>query len=285
MNHATLHHPESHAAELLAELLELRAALLALQPGARLFAFWDLDGTLLRGDCSEGLNEGGRELYPGLVRLAIEDGYSPDYSGEDNGQLRCRNDYRELGERVGAWLAYPFLAQIFSGAKEHDLEALAARHFDTTLRTYYFSASRTIFDGLAAAGVEQHILSASAEFFVRGAAASLALPADQLHGIRVRTVEGKLTRELLYPVTYAEGKVTQLIEIVRAAEAESGQPVFVLAAFGNSFDTDKAFLAHVVRQSLPVGRPLAVMINAGFAPTNYRGLFRSVRQKQVVGER
>ncbi|MEI7800946.1 MAG: haloacid dehalogenase-like hydrolase [Opitutaceae bacterium] len=277
--------PEPHVEELLAELLKLRAALLALRPGARLFAFWDLDGTLLRGDCSEGLHEGGRELYPGLVHLAIEDGHSPDYSGDDSGPLRCRNDYRELGERVGAWLAYPFLAQIFSGASEHDLQALAARHFDTTLRKFYFSASRTIFDGLAAVGVEQHILSASAEFFVRGAAASLALPAHRLHGIRVRTVEGKLTRELLYPVTYAEGKVTQLIEIIRAAEAETEQPVFVLAAFGNSFDTDKAFLAHVVRQSLPVGRPLAVMINAGFAPTNYRGLFRSVRQKKVVGDR
>lgn len=279
-----MHHPEPHADELLAELLELRAALLAMSPGARLFAFWDLDGTLLRGDCSEGLYIAGRELYPGLVRLAIEEGHSPDYGREDNGSQRCRADYRELGERVGAWLAYPFLAQIFFGASEQDLAALAARHFDTTLRKFYFSASRLIFDGLAAAGVEQHILSASAEFFVRGAAASLALPATRLHGIRVRTVEGKLTRELLYPVTCAEGKVSKLIEIVRAAEAETGQPGFVLAAFGNSFETDKAFLAHVVRQSLPVGRPLGVMINAGFAPTNYRGLFRSVRQKRVVSE-
>lgn len=277
--------PEPHGEGLLAELLELRAALLAVRPGARLLAFWDLDGTLLRGDCSEGLNEGGRELYHGLVRLAIEDGHSPDYSGEDNGQLKCRNDYRELSDRVGAWLAYPFLAQIFFGASEYDLQALAARHLEMTLRKFYFSASRMIFDGLAAVGVEQHILSASAEFFVRGAAASLALPAHRLHGIRVRTVEGKLTRELLYPVTYAEGKVAKLIEIIRAAEAETEQPVFVLAAFGNSFETDKAFLAHVARQSLPVGRPLAVMINAGFAPTNYRGLFRSVRQKRVVGDR
>ena len=91
------------------------------------------------------------------------------------------------------------------------------------------------------------------------------------------------------PVLFQQFKITccqmKFSVIIRAAEAETEQPVFVLAAFGNSFDTDKAFLAHVVRQSLPVGRPLAVMINAGFAPTNYRGLFRSVRQKKVVGDR
>jgi len=284
----TLSPTESHAAELLAELLDLRAALLALRPKARLFAFWDLDGTLLRGDCSEGLHAEGQELYPGLVRLAIEQGHSPVYSSDGIGYQRWQQDYRQLSERIGCWLAYPFLAQIFAGASEQDLLDLAAAHFDTTLRKFYFAASRTIFDGLAKAGVEQHILSASAQFFVRGAAASLALPPENLHGIQVKTADGKLTRELLYPVTYAEGKVTKLIEIVQAAEgqarSDSEQPVFVLAAFGNSFETDRAFLAHVLGQSLPTGLPLAVMINAGFAPTDYRGLFRSVRQTRVVSE-
>ena len=280
----TLSSTESHADELLAELLDLRGALLALHPRARLLAFWDLDGTLLRGDCSEGLSSGGKEIYPGLVRLALEKGHSPQYSSDVIGYQRWQHDYRQLGERVGFWLAYPFLAQIFAGALEQDLIDLATGHFDTTLRKFYFSASRTIFDGLAQAGVEQHILSASADFFVRGAATSLALPSGNLHGIRVKTIEGRLTRELLYPVTYAEGKVTKLIEIVQTAEAQSQDPVFALAAFGNSFDTDRAFLAHVLRQTLPIGQPMAVMINAGFAPANYRGLFRSVRHKRVVSE-
>jgi phosphoserine phosphatase len=282
----TLSPAESHADELLAELLDLREAVLALRPRARLLAFWDLDGTLLHGDCSEGLCAGGQELYPGLVRLAIEKGHSPEYSSNLGGYQRWQQDYSQLSERVGCWLAYPFLAQIFAGASEQDLLDLAALHFNSTLSEFYFSASRVIFDGLAQAGVEQHILSASAEFFVRGAALSLGLPPKNLHGIRVKTAEGRLTRELLYPVTYAEGKATKLIEIVQAAEAQSDpdQPVYALAAFGNSFDTDRAFLAHVVRQTLPAGRPMAVMINAGFAPANYRGLFRSVSQKRVVGE-
>jgi len=277
--------PEPHAAALLAELRALRAELLAIRPEARFFAFWDLDGTLLRGDCSEGLVERDRETYSGLVRLGIERGHSADYGAEDDGYAACREDYAELKGRIGGWLAYPFLLQIFAGTEEAQLAKLAARHFDTTLRKFYFAASREIFDGLAADGVEQHILSASAEVFVRGASASLALPPDRLHGIRVRTVDGRLTRELLHPVTYAEGKTEKLREIVLAAEAEApGRPVFVLAAFGNSFDTDGAFLAHVVGQSLPAGQPLAVMINAGFAPAAYRRMFRSVRQTRVVGE-
>jgi phosphoserine phosphatase len=277
--------PEPHAAALLAELRALRAELLAIRPEARFFAFWDLDGTLLHGDCSEGLVERGRETYPGLVRLAIERGHSADYAEEDGGYAACRDDYAELEVRVGGWLAYPFLVQILAGAEEQALTELAARHFETKLRKFYFAASREIFDGLAADGVEQHILSASAEVFVRGAAESLGLPPDRLHGIRVRTEAGRLTRELLHPVTYAEGKTAKLREVVRAAEAATpGRPVFVLAAFGNSFDTDGAFLAHVVEQPLPAGRPLAVMINAGFAPAAYRRMFRSVRQTRVVGE-
>ncbi len=277
--------PESHAPALLAELRALRTELLAIRPEARFFAFWDLDGTLLHGDCSEGLVVRGREMYPGLVRLAVERGYSADYGEEDGGYAACRDDYAELETRFGGWLAYPFLVQILAGAEERALAELSARHFETNLRNFYFVASREILDGLAADGVEQHILSASAEVFVRGAAASLGLPPERLHGIRVRTDEGRLTREVLHPVTYAEGKAAKLREVVRAAEAETpGRPVFVLAAFGNSFDTDGAFMAHVVERLLPAGRPLAVMINAGFAPPAYSRMFRSVRQERVVGE-
>lgn len=277
--------PEPHARALLAELRTLRAELLAIRPQARFLAFWDLDGTLLHGDCSEGLVEQGREIYPGLVRLAVERGYSSDYAEEHGGYAACRDDYDELAERVGGLLAYPFLVQILAGAEERALAELAERHFETKLRSFYFAASREILEGLAVDGVEQHVLSASAEVFVRGAAASLGLPPERMHGIRVRTEDGRLTRDVLHPVTHAEGKAAKLREVVRAAEAAMpDRPVFVLAAFGNSFDSDGAFMAHVVDRPLPAGRPLAVMINAGFAPGVCSRMFRSVRQTRVVGE-
>ena len=35
---------------------------------------WDFDGTILKGDCSEGLKEGDKTIYPGLAQFAIEHG-------------------------------------------------------------------------------------------------------------------------------------------------------------------------------------------------------------------
>jgi len=275
---------EPHAAELLGELRETRAALADEFPGARFLAFWDLDGTLLRGDCSEGLASAGRVVYPGLVQLAIERGLSADYPA-DGGFFACRDDYALLRQRFGSWLAFPFLAQIFAGAYERELVELARAHFGATLQRFYFSASRLLFDGLAADGVEQHVLSASADFFVRGAAATLKLPPANLHGIRVRVDDGRLTRDPIAPVTTGEGKRARLLEIVRAVAAQApARRVFVLAAFGDSYATDGAFLAHVAQQMFPAGRPLAVMINAGIPPAEYRRLFRTVRQTRVVGD-
>src|SRR6516162_3471077 len=34
-------------------------------------AVWDFDGTILKGDCSEGLKVEGRTVYPGLAEVAI----------------------------------------------------------------------------------------------------------------------------------------------------------------------------------------------------------------------
>ena len=55
------------------------------------------------------------------------------------------------------------------------------------------------------------------------------------------------------------------------------RPVFIIGAFGDSYDNDGPFMAHVSRTALPAGRPLAVMVNAGIVPDDYRGLFRSAR--------
>jgi phosphoserine phosphatase len=276
--------PEPHAYELLGELRETRAALADQFPGARFLAFWDLDGTILHGDCAEGLTERGRAVYPGLVELAIARGLSHDYPADD-GVVACRDDLHVLQKRIGAWLAKPFLAQIFVGAEERVLTELAGAHFAKTLAPHCFAASRRIFDGLAAEGVEQHVLSDAPEFFVRGAAATLGLPPEQLHGIRVRMAAGHLTRELIYPVTFATGKRTRLLEIVRGLKPENpARRVFVLAAFGNSHVADGAFLAQVARETLPAGQPVAMMINGGIAPSEYRRLFRSVRQTRIMSE-
>src|SRR3954470_15326360 len=45
-------------------------------------ACWDFDGTILKGDCSEGLAENGHPVYPGLAQVTIENGLSQLYPRE-----------------------------------------------------------------------------------------------------------------------------------------------------------------------------------------------------------
>jgi len=117
-----------------------------------------------------------------------------------------------------------------------------------TLSRHYFAASRLWFDGLAADGVEQDVISASPEVFVGGAAASLGIAPERIHGIRMRATDGRLTREVGYPVLCGEGKLARLHEIVRASQAESPlQPVFVISVFGNNFVSDGPYAAFATR--------------------------------------
>jgi phosphoserine phosphatase len=280
--------PEPHAAAILRELLETRDAVVAARhhaTGQAVFlAFWDFDGTLLKGDCSEGLVEDGKTVYPGLAQLGIERGLVAGYK-PTGGFADFWKDYEYMDQRVGHWLAYPFIPQMFRGARAADVVALAREHFAAVLHRYYFAGSMQVLRGLESAGVENHVMSASGELFVRGAAATLGLPEERLHGIVVRVdTAGRLTSDIVPPVTWAEGKRAELLAIVAAAqEAHPGAEVYVLAAFGNSYGTDGSFLDYTARQTLPAERRgLAVMINGGPAPERYHGHFREVIQAATV---
>lgn len=280
--------PEPHADAILRELLATRDAIVAerhLAPGRAVFlALWDFDGTVLKGDCSEGLIEDGKPVYAGLAQVGIERGLVATYKPE-GGFAEFWKDYEYMDRRIGHWLAYPFIPQMFRGARADAMLALAREHFASTLARYYFAASMHVLRGLESAGVENHVISASAALFVRGASATLGLPEARLHGIEVRVdAAGRLTSDIVPPVTWADGKRAKLLEIVAAAhEANPGAEVYVLAAFGNSYGTDSAFLDYTARQTLPAGRAgLAVMINGGPAPERYRGRFREVTQDATV---
>ncbi|MCX8124876.1 MAG: hypothetical protein N3F66_12050, partial [Spirochaetes bacterium] len=60
--------------------------------------------------------------------------------------------------------------------------------------------------------------------------------------------------------------------------------VYAIAAFGNSYHTDGPFLRYVAMQKLPAGTPIAVMINGGTPPEEYKGLFHCVEQSHVIGK-
>ena len=66
---------ESHADGVIARVLENVAKLKAAQPDAVPMAFWDFDGTIIKGDISEGLDEDGVQRFKGLIR----EGYLADF--------------------------------------------------------------------------------------------------------------------------------------------------------------------------------------------------------------
>jgi phosphoserine phosphatase len=229
------------------------------------------------------LNENGHAIYPGLAQLAIEHGLSQLYPA-DGGFEKFWNDYTNLDAHVGHWLAYPFMVQMLRGAKAEDVRQLSCDYFANTLSNYLRSSSVRIIRELERGGVQSHIISASAELFVQGVSASLDIPTNHIHGIEVRIHEGRLTEELIYPVTWNIGKRRKVQEVVAEAEREQpGRNVYVLAGFGDSYNTDGPFLKYIATQTLPAGKPISVFYDNTNAPAEYRGLFYQASHFATVG--
>ncbi len=238
-------------------------------------AFWDFDGTILKGDCSEGLIENGKQVFPGLVELGILSGFSSEFRGEE-GVTAFWKKYREM-EDIDKREAYIFLPRIFSGLRESQILDLAKKHFHETSQKYYFPSSIYIFEKLRQAGVESHIVSASANFFVKGIEGTLPINPDLIYGIETEIVDGIITKKEILPVTYGEGKKDKLELVVETILKEKkAEQVFILAGFGNSFHTDGHFLKYIVEQNFEKGKPISVMINGGNAPVEFKGLFKEV---------
>ena len=118
---------------IIGQILQTRNAIINAtgDSNALFLAFWDFDGTTMKGDCSEGLREDGHLVYAGLAQLAIEHGLSEIYPA-DGGFEKFWNDYTNMDARIGHWLAYPFIAQMLRGAKVDDVSELSRHYFATT---------------------------------------------------------------------------------------------------------------------------------------------------------
>ncbi len=278
---------ETHAQMIIDHVLALRCEILEqMDPkdkdGAVFLAFWDFDGTLLQGDCSEGYTINGEVVFPGLAQVCIENGLSTTYPA-NGGFETFWKDYRWLDEHVGHWLAYPYIPQMLQGAKLQEVRSISNHHFATTLAAHYFATSVAILKTLESNGFTNYILSASADVFVDAASDTLGLPMERFHGIEIATdEEGRLTHDIVLPMTWAKGKVTKLQQIVSSCQQQNpGRPVYVLCGFGNSYSTDGPFLECIAKGTLPTGkRPLSVMINGGTAPQHQAGLFMEVKQSE-----
>lgn len=238
-------------------------------------AIWDFDGTILKGDSSEGLEENGKQVFPGLVEVGIKKGYSTEYQG-DEGFKKAWEKYKQLEEEDKV-KAYFYLPQIFAGAEEKTMLELSREHFQNVLKNYYFPSSVKIMTELKKAGIESRVISASASFFVESSLGTLPLEPGSINGVQVEIVEGKITNKEIYPLTYADGKREKLQSLVKdLLDSQKADSVYVLAGFGNSYHTDGPFLKYIAEQKLDAGKPISVMINGGKSPQEYTGIFKEV---------
>jgi hypothetical protein len=160
------------------------------------------------------------------------------------------------------------------------LDDFCHRKYEETYRHWYFASSIKIMRALEKAGVENYVVSASPEIFVRNADRTLGLPRERLRAIRIAIDAGYMTTKIIYPVPYDHGKGGNVRELVLA------RPHGVaVAAFGNSYSTDGAFLRYVAKQpSLPGGAiGTAVMINGRHPVEGYAEHFVKVSQDETVG--
>ena len=271
---------EAHVDGVVAEILANVAKLKAASPEAKPMAFWDFDGTIIKGDISKGLEEDGQKMFAGLIEESILAGLSSVYKGEEGWHQYRDVDYPRM-YAIGRWLAWPYNAQIYAGAESETLDRFCAAKVDAVYRKWYFASSVAIWQALERAGVENYVVSASPEVFVRNTAQSLGVPRSRMRAIRVDEDGGRLTTRVVYPVPYGEGKVESVRQLVLARP--NGVAV---AGFGNSYSTDGAFLRYIVSQPLPGGaKGLAMMINGGSEMPGFAGLFKLVNQAEVCGDR
>ena len=267
-----------NAEDVLARVLENVAKLKAADPEAVPMAFWDFDGTIIKGDVSEGLTENGQQLFKGLVQRTIEAGLSTVYP-KDGGWEKYAKEYPRLCE-IGLWFGWPYNGQIYEGLEVSKLDAFCRDEYAAVYRKWFFRFSVKVLKALEGAGVENYIVSASPECYVRNAAESLGLPRERFRGIRIEECAGRMTTRIVYPIPCGEGKVENVREIVLA------RPHGVaVAGFGNSYRTDGPFLRYIATQpSLPGGiRATSVMINGGKARPGFTEHFKTFDENDVVG--
>ena len=131
---------EEHVDRVVDEILSNIAKLKAVDPSVVPMAFGDFDGTIIKGDISEGVRENGVVRYQGMTCAGIMAGFSPFYKGEE-GCRQFDRDYARLNE-IGRFIAWPFIGQVFAGVKVADFSRFCAqRVFYRDLGLQLFAAA------------------------------------------------------------------------------------------------------------------------------------------------
>ncbi|PKL38859.1 MAG: hypothetical protein CVV44_08295 [Spirochaetae bacterium HGW-Spirochaetae-1] len=275
---------ENHADAITRHIIATRNDIRTILPAAGkikplFITFWDFDGTIQKGDCTEGLTINGNQVFKGLAQKSIEAGFSREYPPAKYSIFKKTALHLEKADHTAYLLLYP---RALAGNEENKIIAFSEDYFNSTLQKYFFQSSMTVMKSLQQEDIGIYVISASAQVFVQGSASALDIPSGNIRGILMKSDQEKITREAIPPITHGPGKTMVLKQIVADLKKEKGGPVFVLAGFGNSYGTDGDFLAYITKIKLPAGKTMAVMINGGEAPGKYRGMFYEVKQEKIM---
>jgi phosphoserine phosphatase len=195
-------------------------------------AVFDADGTLWREDVGEAFL---RHLVSlGWVRLP--DGSDPYQAYE-----------REVDRDRAA--GYAFAAKLQAGLEVESLQAEAGRFAAAWVPPRRVKDALRLRELCEEVGLSPMVVSASALPIVLAAAKLVGFAPERCKGIEVRIRGGKLTDEVVEPITYAQGKI----------DAVSGAGEIVVAC-GDSYTGDLAMLraAQIAVVVAPAGgSPLA----------------------------
>jgi phosphoserine phosphatase len=250
--------PEAHAR--LSALLKARGATApGFDPCRRPLAVFDWDGTSIAGDVGEEVFAAALEqgyllpsdalfaLIPEARREAIKKAWPTEAGRPPSAELRAEMHavYAGLCSERGHEECYAFLAQVFAGRTEGELETWAAKVIDRALsepgRTETLPSAggpplilrrgmelrlemRDLTQALVASGFDVYVVSASVEWAVRAMVPRYGLPREQAIGLRTAADgSGKLTTRVVPPIPYRAGKVLA----IRTRIAPGGRvPVF-----------------------------------------------------------
>jgi len=275
---------EPHANMVIDRILDTRQAILKKLPpdqrgDVRFLTFWDFDGTIQKGDCTEGLIIDGKVIFQGLAEKAVEAGLVKEYPPGSYEDFRRKAELLDMKDHIAGLLIYP---RVLEGKTEREIISFSESYFKATLKKYFFATSIAMIEALKKEKIDIYVISASADVYVQGAASLLGIPNYQIRGIAMKTRKGKITLDPQEPVTHGAGK-TEIVKLVTTRlERLTARPAYILAGFGNSYNTDGHFLAYIAQQKLPAGKTVSVMINGGPAPEKYKGLFLPVKQLKTI---
>ncbi len=155
---------------------------------------FDADGTLWRDDL-------GDAFFDFVVKKGIV-------------TQRKFAEYRRL-EAQDPGKAYGFAVQCLAGMRYADVRTLARALSEAWLPSRVRPEIVALAGFLYHAGMQVHVISASADVIVRVAVNAVLGPWAPAHGIQVKTRDGVLTDQLVRPLPFGDGKVA----VFRSLEA------------------------------------------------------------------